>query len=87
MIIGERTLIPARAFFETMGAQVSWDDASRKVIIVEGETTIELTIDSSGTIVNGKEKLLDVPAMIIDHDGDGFGSTMLPLRFVSEGLG
>lgn len=87
VIIGERTLIPARAFFETLGAQVSWDDGSRKVTIIEAETTIELTIDSTITLVNGKEKLLEVPAMIIDHDGDGFGSTMLPLRFVSEGLG
>ncbi len=87
VIIGERTLIPARAFFETLGAQVSWDDGSRTVSIVEGKTTIELIIDSTITLVNGKEKLLEVPAMIIDHDGDGFGSTMLPLRFVSEGLG
>ena len=87
VIIGERTLIPARAFFETLGAQVSWDDGSRTVTIVDAETTIELTIDSTITLVNGKEKLLEVPAMIIDHDGDGFGSTMLPLRFVSEGLG
>lgn len=87
VIIGERTLIPARAFFETLGARVFWDDGSRKATIIEAETTIELTIDSTITLVNGKEKLLEVPAMIIDHDGDGFGSTMLPLRFVSEGLG
>lgn len=87
VIIGERTLIPARAFFETIGALVSWDEDARKVSIVEGKTTIELTIDSTRTLVNGKEALLDVPAMIIDHDGDGYGSTMLPLRFVSEGLG
>ena len=87
VIIGERTLIPARAFFETMGAQVSWNEEIRRVIIQEGETTIELTIDSTITQVDGEEKLLDVPALIIDHDGDGFGSTMLPLRFVSEGLG
>ena len=87
VIIGERTLIPARAFFETLGAQVSWDDGSRTVTIIEEETTIELKIDSTITLVNGKEKQLEVPAMIIDHDGDGFGSTMIPLRFVSEGLG
>jgi len=87
VIIGERTLIPVRAFFEAMGAQVSWDDETRMVTVQDGDTRVELVIDSPVTKVDGKEILLDVPAMIIDHDQDGNGSTMVPLRFVSEGLG
>lgn len=87
VIIGSRTLIPARAFFEAMGATVGWDAENRVVTVKNKGTTVELVIDSSITKVNGEEKLLDVPAMIIDHDEDGNGSTMVPLRFVSEGLG
>lgn len=87
VIVASRTLIPARAFFESMGAEVSWDGEKRAVKVTSDDTTVELVIDSSVTSVDGKEVILEVPAMIIDHDEDGNGSTMLPLRFVSEGLG
>lgn len=87
VIIGSRTLIPVRAFFEAMGAIVDWDPEKRVVSVKNQGVMVELTIDSSITKVNGEEKPLEVPAMIIDHDGDGNGSTMVPLRFVSEGLG
>lgn len=87
VIVASRTLIPARAFFEAMGADVEWEEATRTVKITSDDVTVELIIDSMVTRVDGIETMLEVPAMIIDHDGDGFGSTMLPLRFVSEGLG
>lgn len=87
VIIGERTLIPVRAFFEAMGATVDWNEENKVVTIENDGLTVELAIDSSVTKVDGIEKMLEVPAMIIDHDEDGTGSTMVPLRFVSEGLG
>ncbi|MBK5247150.1 MAG: N-acetylmuramoyl-L-alanine amidase [Peptostreptococcaceae bacterium] len=87
LIVGARTLIPVRAFFEALGATVEWDAENRIVTIENDGSTVELVIDSPVAKVEGKAKILEVPAMIIDHDEDGTGSTMVPLRFVSEGLG
>jgi len=87
LIVASRTLIPARAFFEAMGATVDWDAKNRIVTVEDDGVSIELVIDSPIAKVEGKATTLEVPAMIIDHDEDGNGSTMVPLRFVSEGLG
>ena len=81
-----RTLIPARQFFEKTGAEVIWDNDNQAVTIKNTAYTIELVIGSDVALVNGERKVLDVPALIIDHDGDFFGSTMVPVRFVSEAL-
>lgn len=81
-----RTLIPARALFEKAGAVVTWINESQTVIIEHGQFVIELVIGSNIALVNDEEKVLDVPAFIIDHDGDYYGSTMIPVRFVAENL-
>ncbi len=86
-IIRSRTLIPARQLFEAMGGSVDWQPENHQVEISLADSTVALTIGSDKAIVNGKEKELEVPALIIDHDGDCYGSTMIPLRFVSEELG
>lgn len=80
-IENSRTMVPVRVVSENFGAEVSWDDASRKVTIVSGETKVELTIDSDTALVNGAATTLDTPAVIKD------GRTMVPLRFVGETLG
>lgn len=80
-------MIPARQLFEAMGGSVDWQPENHQVEISLADSTVALTIGSDKAIVNGKEKELEVPALIIDHDGDCYGSTMIPLRFVSEELG
>lgn len=87
LIVASRTLIPVRAFFESMGAKVNWDDENRVVSVEDEGTTVDLVIDSPVATVNGNKETLEVPAMIIDSNGDGNGSTMVHLRFVSEVLG
>ncbi len=81
VIINDRTMIPARALFEKMGATVSWDGDKRKVGVICGETEIEMIIDKSTAKVNKKEVTLDSPAVIIN------GRTLIPLRFVGESIG
>ncbi|MDR6879581.1 stalk domain-containing protein [Bacillus sp. 3255] len=78
-----RTLVPFRKLFETLGFTVQWveNDGDRKAIGTKNGLSIELTIDSKNAIVNDSHIALDVPAQIID------GSTMVPLRFVSENSG
>lgn len=80
VIIKERTLIPVRAVFENMGAEVTWNNDARLVEISMGTTELKLTIDSKIAFVNGTQEIMEVPAMIIDD------RTMIPLRFVGEAL-
>lgn len=81
-IIAEgRTLIPARALFEDMGATVEWLKDLRQVEVLYKDTNIKMTIDSKTAVVNNKAIGLDVPPTIIS------GRTMIPLRFVGEAIG
>lgn len=76
-----RTLVPLRKIFERLGAEISWDEASKTVVATKGEQTIELTMGNATCLVNGKKVKLEVPAKIIA------GRTMVPMRFVGETLG
>ena len=80
VIIKEKTMIPLRAVFERMGAEVSWNGDDRLVEISMGDSEVQLTIDSSVALVNGEQKMMEVPALIIND------TTMIPLRFVGESL-
>ncbi len=75
-----RTLIPARALFEAMGATVAWDNEARMVTVAMGNYKVQLFIDSTSAFVNGSRRMLDVPARIVDS------RTLIPVRFVAEEL-
>ncbi|NCO41210.1 MAG: hypothetical protein COZ06_17605 [Armatimonadetes bacterium CG_4_10_14_3_um_filter_66_18] len=81
MRIGGRTMVPLRGIFESLGAQVQWDASSRTITATKDATNVQLGIGDRRAAVNGQTVLLDVPASILR------GSTMVPLRFVSEALG
>ena len=76
-----RTLVPMRAFFEALGASVSWTAETKTINANRGQYEIAIVIDSKKTVVNGKEVLIDVPATLIN------GRTYVPLRFIGEALG
>lgn len=76
----EATLVPMRAIFEKLGATVVWNSKNKVVTAKKGETEIKLTIDSKVATVNNKSIPLAQPAKVLN------GSTMIPLRFVSEAL-
>ncbi|WP_324822051.1 N-acetylmuramoyl-L-alanine amidase family protein [Sinanaerobacter sp. ZZT-01] len=76
-----RSLVPARAVFEAIGATVEWSsDNPNHVGIAYANTQVSLTLNSSTAYVNGEEKTLEVPARLHNN------STMIPVRFVSEAL-
>jgi len=81
MIKADRTLMPIRALVESLGAQIDWNAETRTVTILKGESTIVLQIGSDVALVNGEAVALEVAAVI------EAGRTMIPARFVSEGLG
>lgn len=74
----DRTLVPMRAIFEALGAEVSWDDASQTAIAVKDGDTMKITIDSKTLYKNDTAIALDVPARMV---GD---RTLVPVRAVSE---
>ncbi|MFS0726574.1 stalk domain-containing protein [Paenibacillus sp. 1P07SE] len=76
-----RTLVPLRGIFEALGASVRWDQATQTVSATKENTTVILRIGQSTASVNGQTVTLAGRAEVIG------GSTMVPLRFVSEALG
>ena len=80
-LINGSTLVPMRAFFESLGASVNYDSSTKTITSIKGTTTITLVVNSSQARVNGEIKQLSVPAQLIN------GSTFVPLRFVGEALG
>ena len=71
-----RVMVPIRAIFEKIGAELIWEDG--KVTATKGEIKIELTIGEKETFINGESYMLDVPAQLVS------GRTLVPVRFISE---
>lgn len=80
-ISDDRVLVPVRAIFEKLGAEVAWNSETRTVTAVRGDETVQLQIDSNIINVNGTDVEIDVPAMITDD------RTFVPVRAVSESFG
>ncbi|MDO4271945.1 MAG: stalk domain-containing protein [Candidatus Saccharibacteria bacterium] len=80
-VVDGRTLVPVRAIFEALGAEVEWDGATNTARAVKGAKTVTVQIGSTTAYVDGTAKTLDVPAQTIDD------RTMVPARFVSEAFG
>jgi len=76
-----RTLLPFRAFFEVVGAEVRWDSENSTAIGIKGSRRVEFPVGSSKYIVNGKAIPLSVPAQIINN------KTYVPIRAGGESLG
>ncbi len=75
------TLVPLRVISEAFGAAVAWDDKTNSVSITLGGCSILLIVGDKSCFVNGEEQLLAAAPVVRD------GSTMVPLRFISETFG
>lgn len=80
-LVDNRVLVPMRTIFEKLGATVTWDSVTQTVYAKTAKTIIVLKIGSLQALINKEEFALDVPAQLIE------GTTMVPIRFVSEALG
>ncbi|PKM77558.1 MAG: hypothetical protein CVU90_06835 [Firmicutes bacterium HGW-Firmicutes-15] len=80
-IENNRVMVPLRAIFEAMGAQVEWNQATQTATAVKDNITVVLPLNSTQPTVNGVAWQLDVPAKIVQQ------RTLAPLRFVGEALG
>ena len=80
IITAGRTLVPMRAVFESLGAEVSWNDTLKEATGTLGNQSVILRIGSKTATVNGMTTALDVPAQIVSS------RTLAPIRFVAESL-
>lgn len=81
-IENERTLVPMRAIFEALGAEVAWDEDDRTVISYDPVSDVSITMqaDSDVMFVDEEAVTLDVPAKIVSD------RTFVPLRAISESM-
>ena len=86
-IINDRTMVPMRKIFESLGATVDWVEQQQGIIATKDSKIIVMKIGSPVMLVSdmasgSQEKItLDVPPMIVG------GRTLVPVRAISESLG
>lgn len=81
IIENDRTLVPARAVFEALQAQVFWEDKTNTAVIRTDFSEIRLQADSSTAVVNGAAVPMDVSVCLVSD------RIYLPVRFLAEQLG
>ncbi len=81
VIVDDRTLLPIRAFVETIGGSVDWNGGTSTATLSYNGDVITLTIGSTTAYLNSTANELDVAPVIIND------RTMLPIRFIAESFG
>ena len=80
IITENRTMLPMRAVFEAIGADVSWNEETRTAEFGRGDIKGSITVGSDFLLKNGEKITLDVPSFIREN------RTLIPLRAVAESL-
>lgn len=78
VIKNDRTLVPMRAIFEALGAEVSWNDETKTAEGVKDGKKVSVTIDENAIAINDEKHEIDVPAQLVND------RTMVPVRAISE---
>jgi hypothetical protein len=74
-------MIPIRSLFEQLGATVSYDPATRAIVIRKPGTDVSLTVGKPVIVIDGETRPLDVPPAIEN------GIVLVPVRVCSEVFG
>ncbi len=77
-MINDRTMVPLRAIFEALDAEVSWDDPTQTVTATKDDIVVIATIGSYTMKINNTKKEMDIAPMLVDE------RTLVPARFVAE---
>jgi len=73
--------LPLRFVGDTLGGQVVWDNAKKKVTVLRGDRMLELWVGKDTMTVNGVRQPIPAAPLLIK------GSVYVPVRLVSEQLG
>ena len=77
-VLNGRTMVPLRAIFEALGAEVEWEQESQKVTATKYSKTVTLALGNTTAYVDEIPIALDVAAFA------EAGRTLVPVRFISE---
>lgn len=80
-IIDNRTMVPIRAIFEKLGADVYWDSSTSTATAIIDDYVVKCKVGSKTLTVNGKNHQMDTSPIIIG------GRTLMPARFAAEAFG
>lgn len=80
VMVNNRVMVPLRGVFEKMNASVEYDEISHTISAQNGGDNIRLTLGSKMAAVNGNDLAIEVAPYTKN------GSTMVPLRFISEAM-
>lgn len=78
VMVENRTLVPLRAIFEALGANVQWNEQTQTVFAAKRLDTVSLQIGKRELYQNDQTVMMDVPAQIMND------RTMVPVRAISE---
>jgi Copper amine oxidase N-terminal domain. len=79
--IDGRVMVPLRAIFEGLGAEVGWEESTQTITGTKDGTVVTLRLNDTKAEIDGKVVRLDVAATKIN------GRTLVPARFVVESFG
>lgn len=77
-IINDRTMVPMRAIFEALGADVGWEDSTKTATGTNKSGTVRIKTGENYINKNGIITPIDSPAVIID------GRMLVPVRAIAE---
>ncbi|RKD25612.1 hypothetical protein BEP19_01325 [Ammoniphilus oxalaticus] len=81
VVINGQAMVPVRAIFEKLGAQVSWDDAAKTITAVKGMDQIRMTQQERSASKNNINVILEAPPVNLN------GRVFAPVRFLSVAFG
>lgn len=81
VMINDRVLVPMRAIFEALGAEVTWFEDTQTATGMNDAVTVSFMIGRNNMTRNNNDVQIDVPAQLIND------RTMIPLRAASEPFG
>jgi alpha-tubulin suppressor-like RCC1 family protein len=81
LIIKDHTMVPLRTIFESLGAEIKWDQVTSTITASKGDIIIKLSIGSNVAYVNDQKINLASPPLVINN------RTLVPTRFIGESLG
>lgn len=82
---GGRTVLPFRAVFEALGAEVNWNDGA--ITAVRGDTTIAMTAGNPQVTVTEGGQQRTVTMDVAPFIDPSTGRTYVPVRFAAQALG
>lgn len=80
-IFQDRSFVPLRFIGEALGAEVDWRPVTSTAVYRLDGVEVLISIGSYTALVNGKPKVLETPARLVQS------RTLVPLRFILENLG